>query len=200
MKVSRGPWWPGATLGLLHARPITVSYLLDRLPDQVHLENHLRDADFLVVQCRVNLFFDFGFGDVVDGEAVRRAGKSSGPGRIAFGHSHRVQLGSLRGRRAQQDDQVIGPDPVDRLLDLYLTFQVKCSRGSSNEAVRDRQRHLGSKRVRYFGEDFTLDSVAFAERYDLLAVQLHVLFLLSSFRALWPAGHFSHPVRRSLRS
>ena len=70
-----------------------------------------------------------------DGEFQANAGKHSCPGGIPFGEGQAKQFAAICGGRSDEDDDTAGPRGVYLLFDFYLTFQVKCTRGRSDETV-----------------------------------------------------------------
>ena len=70
-----------------------------------------------------------------DREFQADAGKHSRPGGIPFGQGQTKQFAALCGRGSDNYDDTSSPRGVYLLFDFFLTFQVKCTRGRSNETV-----------------------------------------------------------------
>ena len=169
--------------------PGVLTHLAQCAGDVVHVHGQLRQPDVLLVQCGVYLLFDFGFGDVVDGEVEGDAGQYASPGGVALGYGEAVEAAAFGVRGAQQHHQVVGVGGADYPLDVFLTIQVKGSGGRSNEAVGGFQGHLGPGALGAQGEGAALHPVALSQGDDTLVLQVHLLTSARAWVAFQDEGH-----------
>ena len=63
------------------------------------------------------------------------AGQRTNPGGIAVDEGFGVKLGTIGTWRTQDDEKIFFAVFVNRFNDLFLTFQVKCSRRGSDKTL-----------------------------------------------------------------
>jgi len=110
---------------------------------------------------------------VEDREFQTDAGKHSRPGRVPFGQGQTKQFAALCGWSSDKYDDTGGPRGVYLPFDFFLTFQVKCTRGRSDETVGDFKDDFGACAFRTKSDGMSLNAVSFSQDNDFFPFQFH---------------------------
>ena len=144
-----------------------------RCGDSVSFHCHLDQAHLVVVCLGIHLLLDLGLGDVEDREFQAYPAEHSRPGGIPFGQSQTKQFAALCGGSSDKDNDAGSPRNVYLPFDLFLTFQVKCTRRRSDETVGEFKDNFGACAFRTKRDGVALNTVSFSQHNDFLPIQLH---------------------------
>src|SRR5688572_19992728 len=105
-------------------RESTLPNVTDGLERRVGLEDHLHQAEVLLVGVWSHQALHLGLQHVINGETQRDSRQWTGPGRITGGNRLGGQLGAADVQVADHDHQVTAPLALRQLLDPRLRGQV----------------------------------------------------------------------------
>ncbi len=163
--------------------------------DVIRVKDGFHDFDLFLVDGGVKLALDLFFQDMEDREAERDARQRAHPGGIALRHGARIDLCALRCGRAEENDHVIGAVRIDRCLDSFLTFKVKCSGGGSNKALRLHHHRLSAGTAHAGLDRRAGHTVPLSDDNHSLSRKIHVTFSLYRAAGSSPLVHIIRQLR-----
>ena len=138
--------------------------------DIVDIQNHLHHADLLVIDSFIKLCLDFFFTNVINLESQRDSSQRTCIGGVTIGDRLSSEAGSLTFSGAQQNDNVLGTVLFGEFLNTLLVFQIQCTSGRSDEALRRGENNFGTGRLSTRCDSGAGDAVTVTDDDDFLAI------------------------------
>ncbi len=146
---------------------------LQSFNDLFHIKGELHQFQMLLISSRSDLVFDFRFHDMVDGNLKSDTSQWPHPTGISIGEGFSIKLSTVGVRCAKDGNQIILAVLVNESLNCFLTFQVKCTCGRSDEALGLHHDRLGPRRPQAGLDRPSLDAVAFTDHDGFFPFQIH---------------------------
>ena len=138
--------------------------------DIVDIQNHFHHADLLVIDSFIKLCLDFFFTNVINLESQRDSSQRTGKSGVTIGNRLSSEAGSLTLRCAQQNNDVLCAILFGEFLNTLLVFQIHCTCGRSDEALRRGENNFGAGRLSTRCDSGAGDAVTVTDDDDLLAI------------------------------
>ena len=138
--------------------------------DIVDVQNHLHHADLLVIDSFIEFCLDFFFTNVINLESQRDSSQRTGKSGVTSSDRLSSEAGSLTLRCAQQNNDVLCAILFGEVLNTLLVFQIHCTSGSSDEALRRGENNFGTGRLGAGCNSGAGDTVTVTDDDDFLTV------------------------------
>lgn len=138
--------------------------------DVVDVQNHFHHADLLIIDSFIKLCLDFFFTNVINLESQRDSGQRTCVGGVTGGDRFSSEAGSLTFSGAQQNNDVLGTILFGEFLNTLLVFQIHCTSGRSDEALRRGENNFGTGRLSTRCDSGAGDAVTVTDDDDFLAI------------------------------
>ena len=138
--------------------------------DIVNVQNHLHHTDLIVIDVSVELFLHFSFAHMINLESQRDSSQRTGERGVTIGDRLSSEAGSLTFRCAQQNNDVLCAILFGEFLNTLLVFQIHCTCGRSDEALRRGENNFGAGRLSTRCDSGAGDAVTVTDDDDFLAI------------------------------
>lgn len=104
--------------------------------DVINIEDHLHHLDLFTVHVGIELCLDFRLAHVVHPESQLDSWSTDRRKSVTIGDRLRSEAGGFAFRSAQKNDNVLRAVLLGKPFDPLLVFQVHCTSGRSDKALR----------------------------------------------------------------
>jgi hypothetical protein len=143
------------------------------LGNSVHIEGDFQELQVFLIDSGIDLTFDLGFQNVIDGKMESNPCEGPGPAWIPIDQGFGIEFGAVGIGGSEHNDEVVIAILIGSLLDEFLTLLVKCAGSRSDEALGLRQHRLTACAPDTCLDGRTLNAIPLANNDHFLPFEFH---------------------------